>query len=974
MQSYARRPARSSRAGRSEFLAAVKQVSVKSRESWAAMTISIDANLLLSYYDLKAGVPSTLSSGSGSTSVGTPAPQVTPWAKAATTVQTNKLVQSVLNGQSFFNPGATKLSIPTTTPNYANTKQLFTLYQGLTALQDLATQANATGVSSFQASQLQSAFSKGMQQLQAYLNGQPFNGFSVAEGTVAASAQTTASVATETDTYTTGVLWSGDPNTPVPAFQGNVQFSLTVTPQAPAGLNANITAPNSPPVVVNFNLNDMGSTPRTMSNVVSYLNSQLQAAGVFTRFADVLTQGTSSSFQVNGQTITNPTGPNTYSLQVVGDAVESLSFSAPAPAAAIYLTQTAGAQPTLTTTASGNTTSGGTASGNLTVSQQLLKLTTDPTATSARVFTDTLGKTVQNAIATAASSDGSVYVLANVTGATQAGQLDASHGLAGTQDVALMKYDSAGNLIWTQTLGSTASASGLGLTVSADGSQVAVVGQGTGLLNNAGGPPADATDPTGFISVYDAQGDQQWSQSVNAWTAGQVNDVAFGADGSVYVAGSTQIASGLSDGYLAGFSASGAQTFNSYLGVTTTGCVTGIAVSNGQLVTAGLQNGDVVVQSYALQTTGAPTLTATRDLGAVGQGSVAGVAINSDGSVVVAGSTNNGSLSVATVGSAYAGGEEAFVATLAPSLSPSTSDTLAYFTGPADTTATAVTVAGGQVYITGQIVAQPDPSSGLLTASDGYAAQIDPATGQVTWSNIINSADNESQPNSIAVDPAGASALDALGLPRGTISFTPNQTLLANSSLQAGEQFYVKSNFNPMPQLVTVSATDTLQSLAQKITQASGYSASVTVQPTATGEALQIKSNSPSFQITLEAGPAGKNALPALGLSEGLITTNATAKAKSATSTGGAKPTTSLQANYALGLESNLSLTSQSNITNALAQLGGAINTVKSIYSNMTTAPSAQANGVNDPVPAYLTAEIANYQAALVRLTGGTTG
>jgi hypothetical protein len=36
----------------------------------------------------------------------------------------------------------------------------------------------------------------------------------------------------------------------------------------------------------------------------------------------------------------------------------------------------------------------------------------------------------------------------------------------------------------------------------------------------------------------------------------------------------------------------------------------------------------------------------------------------------------------------------------------------------------------------------------------------------------------------------------------------------------------------------------------------------------------------------------------------------------------------------------------------------------------MTTKPSTQGAGVNGPVPAYLTAEIANYQAAMIRLTG----
>ena len=944
------------------------------------MTISIDSSLLLSYYDLKAGVPASTTSGSGSTSTSTTGSTkpTTPWSSTPTTAQTNSLVQSVLNGQSFINPNAAKLSVPAGTPNYTNYKNLFGLYQGLTALQDLATQANATGISSYQLTQLQTAFTSGMKQVQTYLNTSPFTGFNVAEGDVGATSQSTAGVPTETDTYNTGVLWSGDANTPVPAFSGNVQFSLSVSQTPLTTLNANITQPTSTPTVVNFNLNDMGSTPRTISNVVSYLNQQLQAAGVFTRFADVRTPGVATTYQVNGQTITNPAPPDQFSLQIVGNAVETLSFSAATTAPAVYITQTSGAVPPSTgsattgvTTTSGNTTTGNTTSD---VTQQLLKLTTDPSATNARAFTDTLPQSIPNAIATATGADGSVYVLANVTGATQAGQVDAAHAISGTQDVALMKYDSAGNLVFTQTLGSTASASGLGLAVSADGSQVAVVGQATGLLDDDGGAPPDATDPTGFVSVYDSSGNQLWTQAVNAWTGGQVNSVAFGANNSVYVAGSTAISDVLSDGFISGFSSTGAQTFNTYLGPTTTGSVNSIAVNGSSLITAGVQNGDAVVQSYALQSSGAPVLSATRDLGPLDGGNVTGVAVNTDGSIIVAGSTQNGALSAGTVGSAYSGsGEEAFVASLASNLAPSSSDTLAYFGGATDTTATALTVANGQAYIAGQIATTPTPGSGDLSAFNGYAAQIDPTTGQVTWSNTFNGPENQSAPNSIAVDATGASSLDALGLPTGTIDFSPSQNLMANSSLQVGESFLVKSNFNALPQTVTISADDTLQTLAQKITQASGYGANVQVV-TGTGgvQQLQITPTSAASQVTLEAGPPGENALPALGLSEGLVTTNATAKAKSASTAGGAIATTSLKANYALGLESSINLNSASGISNALAQLGGAITTVKQIYTDMTTKPSTSTAGYNGAVPAYLTAEISNYQAALARLTSSS--
>ena len=59
-------------------------------------------------------------------------------------------------------------------------------------------------------------------------------------------------------------------------------------------------------------------------------------------------------------------------------------------------------------------------------------------------------------------------------------------------------------------------------------------------------------------------------------------------------------------------------------------------LDGSSLITAGVQNGDVVVQSYALQPSGAPLLAATRDLGAIGQGSLAGVSVNQDGSIVVA--------------------------------------------------------------------------------------------------------------------------------------------------------------------------------------------------------------------------------------------------------------------------------------------------------------------------------------------------
>jgi hypothetical protein len=923
------------------------------------MTTGISSSVLLSYYQSKAGISSSSSSSSGSSTTGsstTSTNPTPPWSAAPTARQTNTLVQNAMSGQSLFNPNAVSVSVPNASPNYKN---LFALYQGVSALQDLANQAATTGETAAQLTQLQTAFSGGLGQLSTFLGSSPFRGFNVAQGGIDDQQQTTAGAPSETDVYNTGILVSGSPAVAVQAFQGPVQFAMTVT------------LPSGSQKVVNFNLNDMGTTTRSLSNVVSYLNSQLSAAGVTTNFSVDRTPGQATTTTVDGQTLTTPAGPDQFSLQINGNSVEQLSFSAPSSTPAVYLTQTAGVTATSAAASTGTTVD---------AEQQLVKLTTNPTASNTQVFSNTLAASEQNAIATVTGSDGSVYVLANVTGATPAGETGSAQTVVGTQDVALLKYDSAGNLMYSNVLGSSDAASGYGLAVSATG-DVAVTGTATGLVTGDA-TSSSATTSTGFVSVYSDQGQPLWTNMVNTGSAGQVNQAAFGADGSLYVTGTSTITgTSITNGFLAGFSPTGTQTFSTSLGSTSQNTITGLAVSGSSIITAGTQNGDAVVQSYQIQSSGAPTLTATRDLGALQGGSVAGVAVNSDGSIIVAGSTHNGALSAGAVTTAYAGGEEGYVANLSANLTPSSSDSLAYYAGSGgDVRVTAVTASGGQAYIAGQVV---DTTSGT-TSYDGFAAQIDPQTGASGWSDQYAGLDNTVAVNSIAVSASGSSALDALGLPSGPLNFAPSQTvaastipnlpaepaqtLVANSALRAGEQFTIKTNYSGVAQTITVEADDTLQTLAQKISQASGYSASATVVTSNGVQELNIKPNFPGVQITIGAGVAGANALPALGLTEGEITTTATAKAAKSGATTTAANANSLMANYALGLSSTLDLTTAAGVKQAQTVLASAMTTIKQIYTNMTTPPSTSTGSSTGAAPAYLTAEIASYQAALTRL------
>jgi hypothetical protein len=923
------------------------------------MAIGIDTSALLSYYQLKAGVGGVSAAAGGSGGAPKKSAPTPPWVLTPTAAQTSALVTAALNGASIINPNAVRLNVAGANPNY---KSLFALYQGLATLKDLAAQAAKPGQSTAQLAQLQKAFANGLAQVQAFLGSSPFTGFKLTLGSDSASQTSTAGVLKETDNYTTGTIYSGDQNSAVPSLQGAISFSAVVT----KGTGQKVT--------VNFNLNDLGSTPRTVGNVVNYLNAQLKAAGVATYFTAVQTPAKPQVISIGGgKTVTLPAGPNNFALQINGNTFESLQFKAPSQTPAIYVAQTAGINPTTTvgTAGAGTTstaTSGSTAAPGAT--QQLLKI--DPSAANPRTFTDALGNQVTNVTATATSADGSVYVLGDINGATSAGETDASQKIIGAQDVALLKYDSAGNLLSTSILGAASSASGLALAVSADGSKVAVAGSVTGALDGTT-PPTDATQPSSFVRVYDSSGDTVFTARQNAAAGDQVNSVAFGADGSVYVGGSTGSSltggtiSGPSAGYVSGYSASGVHTFTTELGSAGQNSVTGVAVSGSTLITAGVENGDAVVHSFTLPASGSPTPAATRDLGALQGGSVAGVAINADGSVVVAGSTHNGSLSAGAVTTAYTSGGEAFVASLANSnLSASAADTLTFYKGSGDTTASALTVSGGQIYIAGQIAVPPTGGSSATSAYDGYVAQIDPSTGTVNYSNVITGPNNEAAPHGIAVDPTASSVLDLLGLPTGAISYAPNQTVVANSTAAAGDQFTVTAY--GVTRSVTIAAGDTLKTLAEKIQQASSFQATAKVVTVGGVQELQITPENQGAQVTLGDGPTGQNALPGLGLTAGLVA-NATA-VKSKTNT--------LLSNYGLNLSTALNLDSAANIAAAQAALTSATGTVARIYTNLSTPPAPKTSGAtnrsaNAPVPAYLTAEIASYKSALARLSGSTS-
>ncbi|HLY79458.1 MAG TPA: hypothetical protein VKQ70_08805 [Caulobacteraceae bacterium] len=878
-----------------------------------------------------------------------------PWNETSQPSQ-SQLVKQALGGANLFNPAAAQLDMQGASADYKN---LFALYSGLNSLYAIATQASGKNVTSTQIGQLSTAFSNGMSQLSKYLAQTSFASLKLTPGVTQQSQTSTASTPQQQTSYTTAVLNStGDSNAVVPAFQGNVSFNIGVQ----LGGGATLTVP--------IDLGAMGSTPRTMGNVVAFMNGQLKAAGALgVSFSSVPVAGAPDTIQVGGKTVTVAAAKPQWALQLHTNPAETVTLSAPSTGPAIYIGQSVG------NTASSTSGSGATVAAD--AQNQLLKFdgsgasvvgpTPPPFAAPDQISTATLGSSVSSVQAEAVAPDGSLYVLANVTA-----NADGSTP-AGGQDVALQKYDSAGKLVFSHDLGSVSSASGLSLAVSADGTQVAVAGQVTGSLT-AGNKVNDPTGANSFVAVYDSEGQQSWISQDDGVTPNQANAVAFGADGSVYVTGSAQASAGLqgsqspSNSFLQVFSKTGAPGAVAQIATGGPNTSNSIAVDGTNVYVAGVQNGDAVVSEYDLTNPQAPTLVASRDLGSLGGGTIAGIAVQ-NGTVYVAGNTRNTALNAGAVTSAAPGnGLTAFAATLSTGLAPAGSDAIAYYGGASgDTKATGMTVANGDVYLTGSATGDL-PGEPAIGAQDGFIAALNVGAGTVDYAQRFTGLDGKVAPTSIAVAPTGASVLDQLGLPQGVVDGPVSNLVTATTGVAAGDSFKIAVN-GGAPVTITVSATDTMASLASEISKATGYIINAATSPAAGGgTALEIKAAYPGSTVTLSNGPAGKDALAALGLKPGVVADTVSQNGATVLQ-GSSKPI------FSLGLPASLDLSSTADIKTAQVQLAGAVSVVEQAYQHLKTAATpanvvalqkAQTSGTT---PKYLSDEIANYQSALTRLT-----
>lgn len=897
------------------------------------------------------GVDSSIIASTSTSSAPVKTQPTAPWSTSATTksLTSAQMLSKAMSSSRYIDEGSSKLDVRTA--NSREYKTLFALHSGLQLLEALSLRAMEKNVSKSEAAQLQKKFASGLAEITNYLTkaGADIDTVRLVNGVSETRSQSSTLIPKDNHVYKTGAIHSGALSDAVEAFQGQVQFNITIRK---SGATQSI----------GIDLDDMGATPRTLDNVIAHINDKLSAGGFETRFSRQEIAGEAKTMTVGNKTITLPSTSSSWGMTITGSSLETVGFSAVETRPSVSVIQTSG----------------------LTNTPQALKF--DPTGTSTssglnethwvdgRVDQSNLPSGITNVRASASSADGGMWIIADakndISGQTVRGQ----------SDVMLMKLDSAGQVVVTRGLGASSAASGYAISVSDDG-RVAIAGSVTGGLI-LGSTVADPNLSDSFVSVFDANGVEQWTHSRGAKAADEATAVSFGEDGRIYVSGRSQSAMpgasvvGGWDSYVQAFgestnSVTGAITpialGTSQFGTVGDDSVQAMTVDGDKLYTAGIENGSFVIRQFQIGDGGTPELLTSRNLGASYSGEIAGISV-SNGQLIVAGATKNPALNIATANNAHAGGTDVFVASLSTDLMASASDRLTYYGGTGEDSAADVKIIDGDVWVTGtwdrdRAAKETDPKT-------AYLAKIDATTGTVDWNRTWTGDKMQATSMALSVSANGASVLDRLGLPSGELVQDTSQKLVESTGLRVGDRFYVTNPNTNRKTAVTIDAKDTLQTLATKIENASGRHLKVTVSTenedakTADGKNRVLAGGGQYLKITnadnrqgalISAGEQGRDALAGLGLNAGFI-----GKGQEG------RKTIGVELPYTLNLFSaDAAVTARDYVQSALRSVREAYRAM-----NPSTIAAANAKPSSGTTSTYWSNQIANYQAALDRLMG----
>jgi hypothetical protein len=916
--------------------------------------LSISSTELLGYIGAQRGIAAVAvaehSANAWGTSSTANSAQAPPWA-STTQTNPNSLEAKVLGTTDFIQQSTTTPLVGGTSTSVElqkDNQNLFTLYNAVSSLGTLAGIANQSGVTAGELAAYNTQFQTGLSQVEAFVNSTKFNNFTLQTQNATASVSGTASVPLPTFNITgKSIVSDANLNNPLAGVSAGDSFTVGVTK---GGTQTN----------VEIDLSQIHG-PLTLGNIVTYTNQQLKAAGFTTQFQQTMTSGSIDDAQ-NAQ----------WGIAVTPGVGESVNLSSAQATPALYLTGTSGS--TTSTPANSATGEPATAPTNQGSITTLSNLSGTPQSLGTTTVAPSTGNsTIQSSVT---DSSGNVYVVGNATG-NFGSQLNQA-----SQDVYLSKYNSVGQVVWSQLLGSTGTSAAYSLALNPQGG-VVVAGSSTAPLTTSS---IDDGNTDSFVASYDANGNQNWVQQIPTLTSNQAAAVTVDSQGNVYIGGSVtgvlgegQTNSGGTNAYLAQLSSSGKIVSENQFGPSGKDSVAATAMtSNGDLVVASVQNGEAILSSYAGGSiTGTPAW--QMDLGSLNGGSISGLAVSGN-QVYVSGTTSNASLTAggqATIAAPSSGGTQAFVFNTTDSGTSGTANTVSYVGATGGiTSGGGVTVGSdGTVYLagttTGTFAGQTRTVAG---ANNAFVAALS-SNGTVDWANQYGGIDGQSTGSGVAINPTGSSVLNALGIPGGTININQSVDLSSSTTVKAGDSFNMQvEGTGGRTSTITIGRGATLQSLVDQINSELLSKGKASITYTATGgQALEITA-SPGSTIALTSGPAASDALGRLGIKPGVIT--APAKGSTAASPSSTSSSTAAKPVYGLSLNTLLDLSSKGDAGVAKISMQTVLTAIQNIYQETNSPPSTSSSTTQQSggtAPAYLTAQVANYNLGLTILNANSS-
>jgi hypothetical protein len=320
---------------------------------------------------------------------------------------------------------------------------------------------------------------------------------------------------------------------------------------------------------------------------------------------------------------------------------------------------------------------------------------------------------------------------------------------AGGGDAFLTKFDASGKELWRQQIG-TADNDG-SRSVAVDGSGNTYISGWTS--GDFGGP--NAGDHDAFLAKYDTSGNELWSQQIGTASDDSSYSVAVDAAGSVYMTGRTDGSlsgpnAGGEDIFLTKFDTSGNVLWRQQIGTAGADRSYSVAVDgSGSVYISGYTEGDLggtnagSYDAFLTKLDASGNVLWSQQIGTAHTDFSSSVAVDASGSSYISGGTSG------DLGGANAGGADAFLTKFDTSGNELWSQQIG--SASDDSSYSVALDAAGNAYISGTTEGDLDGTS--VGGRDAFLTKFDPL-GNELWSQQIGSASDDIS-YSVAVDGSG---------------------------------------------------------------------------------------------------------------------------------------------------------------------------------------------------------------------------